>query len=303
MFTLLKRILKASWLNFRRNIGLSLATIFILLITISLITYLFLFRQISQFLITELEAKVDISVYFKEDSPEKEILKAEDELSKMSEVKEVEYISREMAQEKFLQKHKDNPLLMASLEEIGENPFLASLNIKAQKPEQYETLANFLENSDFKNYIEQPIDYYQRKPIIDKLSSIISVINKAGIGISIILITISFLVAFNTIRLAIFNQREEISIMRLVGASNWFIRAPFLIQGIISGFFATLITVLTFFLICWGLGPKLEIFLPNFNLQNFFFQNFWTLFSIQLLTGMILGIFSSLIAMRRYLKV
>jgi len=303
MFTLLKRILKASWLNFRRNIGLSLATIFILLITISLITYLFLFRQISQFLIAELEAKVDISVYFREDSPEEEILKAEDELSKMSEVKEVEYISQEMAREKFIQKHKDNPLLMASLEEIGENPFLASLNIKAQKPEQYETLANFLENSDFKNYIEQPIDYYQRKPIINKLSSITSVINKAGIGISIILILLSFLVAFNTIRLAIFNQREEIFIMRLVGASNWFIRGPFLFQGVIAGFFATLITILIFFLTCWGLGPKLEIFLPNFNLQDFFFQNLWILFSIQLLTGMILGIFSSLIAMRRYLKV
>jgi len=303
MFTLLKRILKASWLNFRRNIGLSLATIFILLITISLITYLFLFRQISQFLIAELEAKVDISVYFREDSPEEEILKAEDELSKMSEVKEVEYISQEMAHEKFLQKHKDNPLLMASLEEIGENPFLATLNIKAQKPEQYETLANFLENSDFKNYIEQPIDYYQRKPIINKLSSITSVINKAGIGISIILILLSFLVAFNTIRLAIFNQREEIFIMRLVGASNWFIRGPFLFQGVIAGFFATLITILIFFLTCWGLGPKLEIFLPNFNLQDFFFQNLWILFSIQLLTGMILGIFSSLIAMRRYLKV
>jgi len=303
MFTLLKRILKASWLNFRRNIGLSLATIFILLITISLITYLFLFRQISQFLIAELEAKVDISVYFREDSPEEEILKAEDELSKMSEVKEVEYISQEMAREKFIQKHKDNLLLMASLEEIGENPFLVSLNIKAQKPEQYETLANFLENSDFKNYIEQPIDYYQRKPIINKLSSITSVINKAGIGISIILILLSFLVAFNTIRLAIFNQREEIFIMRLVGASNWFIRGPFLFQGVIAGFFATLITILIFFLTCWGLGPKLEIFLPNFNLQDFFFQNLWILFSIQLLTGMILGIFSSLIAMRRYLKV
>ena len=180
---------------------------------------------------------------------------------------------------------------------------MASLNIKAQKPEQYETLANFLENSDFKNYIEQPIDYYQRKPIINKLSSITSVINKAGIGISIILILLSFLVAFNTIRLAIFNQREEIFIMRLVGASNWFIRGPFLFQGVIAGLFATLIMILIFFLTCWGLGPKLEIFLPNFNLQDFFFQNLWILFSIQLLTGMILGIFSSLIAMRRYLKV
>jgi cell division transport system permease protein len=303
MFTLIKRIFRASWLNFKRNIGLSLATIFILLITISLITSLFLFRQISQFLIAELEAKVDISVYFKEEAPEEEILKAEEKISKMPEVKEVEYISREMAKEKFVQRHKDNPLLMASLEELGENPFLASLNIKAQKPEDYKTIANFLENADFKNYIEQPIDYYQRKPIIDKLSLITSVINKAGIGVSIILVFLSFLVVFNTIRLAISNQREEISIMRLVGASNWFIRAPFLLQGIISGFFATLITILIFFLTCWFLGPKLEIFLPDFNLKNLFFQNFWVLFLIQLLSAMALSIFSSLIAMRRYLKV
>jgi len=91
--------------------------------------------------------------------------------------------------------------------------------------------------------------------------------------------------------------------MRLVGASNWFIRAPFLIQGIISGFFATLITILTFFLVCWGFSPKLEIFLPSFNLQDFFFQNFWTLFLIQILSAMALSIFSSLIAMRRYLEV
>lgn len=302
MFTLFKRIFRGSWLNFRRNSGLFLATIFVLFITISLITSLFFFHKISQFLISELEAKVDISVYFKEDSPEKEVLKAKDELSKMSEVKEIEYISREMARETFIQKHKDNPLLMASLEEIGGNPFLASLNIGAWKPDQYETLAHFLENADFKNLIEK-IDYYQRKPVIERLSAITSTVNKVGIGMSIILALISFLVAFNTIRLAIFNQREEISIMRLVGASNWFIRGPFLFQGVIAGFFATLITVLIFFLTCWVLGPKLEILLPDFNLRIFFFQNFWTLFLIQLLTGMGIGIFSSLIAMRRYLKV
>lgn len=302
MFTKIKRISKASWLNFKRNSGLSLATIFILVMTVSLITSLFLFHKVSQFLISRLEEKVDISIYFKEDSPEEEISKIKDELFKMSEVKNVEYVSREMALEKFTQRHKEDPLLMESLEEIGENPFLASLNIKAWQSAQYETLANFLENASFKNLIEK-IDYHQRKPVIERLSLMTSAVNKAGIGISVILTIIAFLVAFNTIRLAIFNQREEISIMRLVGASNWFIRGPFLIQGLISGFVAALITVLIFFLICWVLSPKLEVFLVDFNLQNFFLQNFWILFSIQLLTGIGIGVISSFIATRRYLKV
>lgn len=302
MFTLFKRIFKASWLNFKRNSGLSLATIFILVMTISLITTLFLVREVSQFLISQLEERVDISIYFKEDSSEEEILKTKDELSKMSEVKDVEYISREMALGKFTQRYRENPLLMASLEEIGANPFLASLNIRAWRPEQYEILANFLEAAPFKNLFEK-VDYYQRKPVIERLSLITSTVNKVGIGISIILAIIAFLVAFNTIRLAIFNQREEISIMRLVGASNWFIRAPFLIQGLISGFFATLITLLIFSLVFWIVSPKLETFLLGFNFYSFFLNNFWTLLSIQLLAGIGIGVISGLIALGKYLKV
>lgn len=302
MITLLKRILKASWLNFKRNGGLSLAMIFILVITISLITSLFVVQKVSQYLISQLEEKVDISIYFKKDSPTEEILKTKDEISKRPEVKEVEYISQEMALEKFTQKYKENPLLMASLQEIGENPFLASLNIKAWKPEQYEILVNFLESAPFKNLIEK-VDYYQRKPVIEKLSLIASTTKKVGLGISIILVIVAFLVAFNTIRLAIFSKREEISIMRLVGASNWFIRGPFLIQGIICGFFATLITLFISFLTFWIVGPKLENFLAGFNFYNFFLSNFWILLVIQLLTGIGIGIISSLIAMRRYLKV
>jgi len=302
MFNLLKRLFKTSWLNFKRNWGLSLATIFILVMTVSLITSLFLVREVSQFLISQFEERVDISIYFKEDSPEEEILKTKDELSKMSEVKDVEYISREMALEKFTKRYRENPLLMASLEEIGANPFLASLNIRAWKPEQYKTLVNFLETAAFRNLIEK-VDYYQRKPVIERLSLIVSTANKVGVGISVILVIIAFVVAFNTIRLAIFSQREEISIMRLVGASNWFIRGPFLMQGIICGVFATLITLFISFLTSWLISPKLENFLLGFNFAIFFLSNFWILLFIQLLTSIGIGIISSLIAMRKYLKV
>ena len=302
MLTALKRIFRSSWLSFRRNSGSSLATVFVVVMTIFAITFLFLFRGTTQFLISTLQEKVDISVYFKTEAPEEEILKAKTEISEIPEVRDVEYISRQQALEKFVHRHKEDPLLMESLKEVGENPFLASLNIKAWQASQYEQVANFLENSSFKDIVKK-IDYYQRKPVIERLFSITSIMNKAGIVISAILVTISFLVVFNTIRLAIYNSREEIKIQRLVGASNWFIRGPFLIQGIITGFFATTITILLFMLLCWVFSPKLETILTDFNIFSFFLSNFWILLLIQLLAGIGIGTVSSLIAMRRYLKV
>jgi len=302
MLTSFKRIFRSSWLNFKRNSGSSAALVFIVILTIFVITFLFLFRGANQFLISSLKERVDISVYFQEQVSEDEILAAENEISKIPQVEKVEYISRQQALEKFVQKHKEEAMVMESLEEVGENPFLASLQIKAWQPEQYEQITNFLENSSFKDKIEK-IDYYQRKPVIEKLSSITTTINKAGIVISVILVVASFLVAFNTIRLAIYSQREEIKIQRLVGASNWFIRGPFLVQGVISGFFATLVTVLLSLLVCWLSAPKLEVLFSGFNLFSFFLSNFWVLLTFQLLTGIGIGVISSLIAIRRYLRI
>ena len=282
-----------------------MATIFVLVMTIFLASSLFLSQKISQFLIVSLEEKVDISVYLKEDSAESEILDFQEELSKVPEVKEVEYVSQEAAFAEFVERHKDNPVLIESLEEVGENPFLASLNIKAGEASQYQAIANFLEGTlslSFKNLIEK-VDYYQRKPVIEKIFSLTSMAKKVGIALSIILVIVAILVIFNTIRLAIYNFREEIKIQKLVGASNWFIRGPFLVQGAISGLFATLSGLLIFTLVCWIFGPKLEVFFADLNLFTIFIQNFWTIFLIQLFVGVGLGVISSLIAIRRYLQV
>jgi cell division transport system permease protein len=191
---------------------------------------------------------------------------------------------------------------MESLEEVGMNPFLASLNIKAFEASQYQAVANFLENTDFENKIEK-IDYYQRKPVIERIFSLTSNLNKFGIGFSVVLAIIAILVAFNTTRLAIYNSREEIKIQRLVGASNWFIRGPFLVQGAITGFFAALICLLVFVSITWGLSSKIEILFPGLNIFNLFITNFWPILFLQLITGIGLGIVSSLIATRKYLEV
>ena len=301
MFVAFRRIFKLGWQSFTRDGGLAAATVFILVIVIALVTSLFILKEVSQFLIASIQEKVDISVYFKERALETEILNIKEEISKIPEVKEVKYISKVKALGEFVERHKDEPVLMESLEEVG-NPFLASLNIKAWEASQYGVIANFLEHPVYEDLIEK-VDYFQRKPVIEKIFAITSGMEKAGWITAIVLVIVAILVTFNTIRLAIYNFREEIKIQRLVGAGNWFIRGPFLVQGAISGISAFLICLLIFSLICWGLSPKIEIFFPGLNIFQIFVSNFWLIILIQLSTGILLGVISSTLAIRKYLKV
>ena len=301
MLIAFKRIFKLGWQSFSRDGGLAAATVFILVIVITLVSSLFILKEVSQFLIAAIQEKVDISVYFKERALETEILNIKEEISKIPEVKEVKYISKVKALEEFVERHKDEPVLMESLEEVG-NPFLASLNIKAWEASQYGVIANFLEHPVYEDLVEK-VDYYQRKPVIEKIFALSAGMEKTGWMGAIILVVVAILVTFNTIRLAIYNFREEIKIQRLVGAGNWFIRGPFLVQGVISGISAALICLLIFSLISWGLSPKIEIFFPGLNIFQIFVSNFWTIVLIQLSTGILLGVISSTLATRKYLKV
>ena len=162
MFISLKRIISSGWENFTKQAGLSLAACFILVLAVSLIASIFILKIITEDTISTLREKVDISVYFKKDSPEESILTIRDEVSRISEVKSVDYISREQALKIFTDKHKDNPLLMDSLTEIGDNPLLASLNIKAWQFSQYGRISDFLAGLQSEDIIEK-VDYYEKK--------------------------------------------------------------------------------------------------------------------------------------------
>lgn len=302
MLTKLKRIIKSGWISFRRNGMLTVATLFVMVLTISLVTTFFLLQGISNSLISSLQDEIDISVSFKVNVPEGEITKLKDEILKISEIKNVTYVSSQQALDEFTQKHKDDAQLMESLTELGENPFPAYLNIKASEAGKYEEVSNFLGQAAYQDIIDK-INYYQIEQTIDKIFSISSLIRRISLGAAIILGILTVLVTFNTIRLAIFNYREEISIMRLVGASNWFIRGPFIVQGIISGFASILITIIIFLPLCYFLSPKLTNIISNFNLFHFLLSNFWTLLLLQILVGVGIGVISSLIAMRKRLQV
>lgn len=300
--TSLKRVIRSGWQGFSRNVALSAATISIMAMVIILGTLLFLMQPANKALISELQEKIDISVYFKEDIQEDDIMDIKSDLSQIPEVREVSYVSEEEALEIFKETHSQDSTLIDSLAELGDNPFLASLNIKTWQASQYEQIAKLLEGSSFNAMIDK-VDYYERKPVIERISSIASAINKIGIFLSFIIGIIALLVAFNAIKIAIYNSNQEISVMKLVGASNWFVRGPFLVQGIIIGFFAALISLLITFALSFALSSKIKLLAPEINLFGLFLGNFLYLFFIQLAIGIGLGILSSFIAVRKYLRV
>jgi cell division transport system permease protein len=302
MFNSFNRIIRSSLVNFGRQGGLSFATCFILVMAISLMASLFFFKNLTDYAILNLKEKVDISVYFNKDSSETDILKVKDEIAQIPEVKSVEYISKEQALADFTQTHKDDSVLMESITELGENPLLASLSIKAWQLDQYEKVSEFLSGLQGSTLVEK-VDYYQRKPIIERIATLTSNMRFAGMIAGIFLCIVAVLVTFNTIRLAIMNQKEEISIQRLVGASNWFIRGPFFVQGTLAGILSALISFLLFALATWAVTPKVAFLFSDLNIFEIFRSNFWTIFLIEIISGIVLGTVSSMLAIRRYLSV
>jgi cell division transport system permease protein len=300
-FLILKRILKESWQIIFRVGEIALANIFIFFLVFSLFNFLFIFSNFSKYLISKIEEKADVSVYFKQEVPEEEIFKVKENLSKMPEVKSISYYSREDALEDFLKRHKDDENVQKALEEVG-NPFFNSLRIKTQDLKDYEKVLAFFEKEEVKNLIEH-IDYLERKPVVEKISFISKTTTKVGIFVSLFLILISVLVIFTIVKLGVLKFSEEISIQRLVGAPNYFIFSPFFISILICISFGIFLSVCFFAILFSIFSGKLLNFLAGFHLFNFFKSNLLKILALDFASGILLGFFTSFLATRKYLKI
>ena len=302
MFIALNRIIKAGLLNFWRNGWLSTATVLIMTVALTVWMTLFLSNVALTSVLSVLSEKVDISVYFSLDIKEADILSLKSKLEGTNEVAKVDYVSQENALEVFKKRHAGDEILLKSVSELDSNPLEASLNILAKDTTKYDSIVSLISGDQYKNLISK-INYSENRLAIDRLSYIIKVLRESGLLASLVFGFIAFLVAFNTVRLAIYSSREEITVMKLVGASNWFVRGPFLTEGVVHGLVSS---AFSFMIIVPGisfLGPKLFSFLPEINLTQYFYNNFFTILFIQTAAGIILGIFSSWVAVRKYLKV
>jgi len=302
--TVVKRIVKAGILNFRRSGLVSWAAVLVVTITLSVITAIILLQAVLYFSLAQIKDKVDVTIYFTVGAPESKIMTLKSSLEKLPEVREVTYVSAEEALAIFKERHASDYPTIQALDEIGDNPLGGYLNVQAKEISQYENIANFLQSDNSlvlgASSIVDKVNYHQNKLVIDRLNNIIGGAQKLGFLITLILVIITIIITFNTIRLTIFIAKEEIGVMRLVGASKMQVRGPFMMEAVIYGLLATFLTLLIFLPVTAWLGHNMTNFL-GINMYDYYLSNFLQILVILLLSGIILGIISSYLAVRKYL--
>lgn len=302
-----RRIVTNGAKNFFRSGSVSFATVLIMTVTMLIIGLLIFLSAVLTATLTAIKDKVDVNVYFVTTAPESDIFALEQRLRALPEVASVEYTSREDALTAFKERHSTDQLTLQALEELGENPLGASIAIKAQDPEQYEGIVNFLADepalsADGASIVDR-INYYQNKVVIDRLTGAIRATERAGLVIAFVFALASVVIVFATVRLAIYTARDEIAVMRLVGASNMYIRGPFIVACILAGVLAAVLALIIFYPVSWYAGQTLTAWLGGFNLFTYYLSHFSIIAATLMGAGVVLGGISSWFAVRRYLKI
>lgn len=298
----LRRIISGGWTNFRRNSYVSFGTTGVMVLVLLMFLALIAVNFMSTTVVSSLQEKVDVSVYFKQEASEDQIFSVRNDIQNLQQVRSVEYISRDQALEDFKQRHAGDALIQESLAELDENPLQASLNIKAKQTSQYAAIVNFVESNKFRTLIDK-INFYENEQVIRRVERITGAMQNWGFIASLVLAAIAVLVTFNTIRLSVYNQKAEIEIMRLVGGSNWHVRGPYLVEGSFYGLFAALLAAAVFYPAAYFISPKIMLLMPGVSLIGYFTSHSLVIVPLTVVLGVGLGVISSIIAIRRFLRI
>ncbi|PIT87114.1 MAG: hypothetical protein COU31_04700 [Candidatus Magasanikbacteria bacterium CG10_big_fil_rev_8_21_14_0_10_40_10] len=297
------RIIKFAFFDIGRNISLSFMTVFILVLMLLSVNVLWSIDVIAKQAVGSVKKQIDISFYFIPTATQTEVDDIDKYLKAQPEVTEVKVLSATQVLDNFKARHKDEKETINALGELSENPFGPTMIVRAKDPNDYKKIIQAMNVPEYQKIIESQ-SFDQHEASIEKLNTIIGRIEKIGLGLTILFAIISFLIIFNTIRVSINTQRAEISIKRLVGASNWFIRGPYLIEAIIFTIVSVALTFVIVFVAAGWLDSYLSvIFASNFSLTNYFKSNIFFLGSLQAIAVLLLTVVSSGLAMRRQLKV
>ncbi|MDY0302223.1 MAG: permease-like cell division protein FtsX [Candidatus Moranbacteria bacterium] len=300
-FLKLKRVIAEGWTSFKRNAWLTVATVLVLSLSLFIIGSTLFVGLSAGELLKRIEQNVNISVYFKNNVEEARILEIKAGIEQRPEIALVQYINKETALEKFSKENDGDEVISEALKEIGENPLFSSLVLTAKDQSYYEELSNYVEKN-FEQEVDR-INYGRNKIVIEKLGRIISTMEKIGLGLGGIFILISVLVTFSTIRMSLYSRKKEFDIMRLVGASNLYIKIPTIVEGMIYGLLSALVAMVFIAAITYGGIPVAGGIIPKEEMIGFYVQNIWKVGLVVLISGLAIGVLSSLISIRKYLKI
>jgi cell division transport system permease protein len=269
-------------------------------------SFIFLDATLDQTL-DNIRERVDINVYFSEGVPESDVLAVRDQLEDLNFVSSAEYISPREVLQDFETRYENNQDFQEALDEVGENPFGATLNVQATDPSFYSEVNDFLARNDIQqndsgDQIIERVNFEDNRQVFERLVNIINTVDFVSVAVLIFFAFISVLITFNTVRLAIYNSRDEIAVMKLVGASNTYIRGPFVIEGIMYGIASALIALILFYPLAMWIGDPAASFFGSQNLLEYYVDNFASFFIIITVTGVVLGSISSFLAVKKYLK-
>ncbi len=302
-----KRILRTGWQHFARNAFVSLSAVLIMAITLGTVGAVAFGLALLDGTLAEIERKVDLTVSFSTTAPEEEILSVKEALEKLPEVASVSYTTREQALAAFTARNQDDSLILQALAEIGDNPLGATLSVRATEPSFYESISKFLASESALSpaalSVIERVNYEDNRAVFERLSGFVASARELGIAVSVIMGLISIIIAFNTVRLIIYISKDEIAVMRLVGATGRFVRGPFVISGILYGLVAAALTLSLFFPLAYWLGDATERFFSGVNIFRYYNAHFFEFLALIGGTGLVVGALSSWLAVRKYLNV
>jgi len=289
----LKKVIGVTLTNVKRS-GWSTATsVLVMTLTFFMASLFIISAYISSIVLGYLESKAQITAFFKDTAAEETILDVKSQLEQTALTADVVYVSKEEALKIYMGQHKNEPLL---LESISSNIFPASLDVRAKNIKDLPNLAGMLEQVDG---VEEVVYY---KDVIATFQKWADTVKYAGLFLVGVLALISILVVLVTVSSAIHSKKEEIVVMRLVGASDWYIRSPFLAQGIFYGVSAALLSTIFIVALVPFIYPYFNNVFSGIPIPSFTPLTGLALLGMEVLFGALLGSFGSVIALRKYLK-
>lgn len=300
------RVIKAGVINFIRNTWLAIAAMAVMVITLTIVLFSVIANATFANTIQTITNKISVSVYLKDSVTQEQRDKLVDEVKSLENVKSVDYVSKDEALRRYQQQNQNNLQLLLAISQT-DNPLPASLDIKPKDVNNLQNIKSFLDQPTIKEMQSDQTSYSgDRKEAIDKITQATKFFREAGVVGILIFALISMLIIFNTIRMTIFNRRDELNIMRLLGASTWYIRGPFVVETVLYGIIAAIVSVAlcnALFTISSSAFNASSLGLLDIQYaNNYFAQHFWIILGTQMLIGITIGAVSSIIATRRYLK-